>query len=69
MKLLINLSHYYLTIIGNHCEAMYYCQKLFEFNLNIQQEFTFYRLQELISDSLTKLHKTSTDKNVSLETI
>jgi hypothetical protein len=68
-EIYLNLSHYYLTIIGNHCEAMYYCQKLFEYNLDIQQQFTFYRLQELINSSLTKLHKASTDKNVSLENI
>jgi hypothetical protein len=25
-EIYLNLSHYYLTIIGNHCEAMYYLE-------------------------------------------
>ena len=68
-EIFLNLSHYYLVIIGNHCEAMYYCQKLFEFNLNAKQQFAFYRLKELIGESLTKTLKSSLDKNVSLENI
>ena len=68
-EIYLNLSHYYLVMIGNHCEAMYYCQKLFEFNLNTQQQFVFYRLKELIIDSLSNRLKSSNDKNVSLENI
>jgi hypothetical protein len=68
-EIYLNLSHYYLVMIGNHCEAMYYCQKLFEFNLNTQQQFVFYRLKELIINSLSNRLKSSNDKNVSLENI
>ena len=68
-EIYINLSHYYLVIIGNYCEAMYYCQKLFDYNLNTQQEFAFYRLKELIFESLNKRLKSSDDENVSLENI
>ena len=68
-EIYLNLSHYYLVMIGNHCEAMYYCQKLFELNLNTQQQFVFYRLKELIINSLSNRLKSSNDKNVSLENI
>ena len=68
-ELFMNLSHYYLVIIGNHCEAMYYCQKLFQYDLNAQQRFSFYRLQDLITHSLTKKLKSFEDKNISLENI
>ena len=68
-ELFMNLSHYYLVIIGNHCEAMYYCQKLFQYDLNAQQKFSFYRLQDLITHSLTKKLKSFEDKNISLENI
>ena len=68
-EIFLNLSHYYLLIIGNHCEAMYYCQKLFEYNLNAQQEFAFYRLKLEITQSLAKKFKESNDKNASLENV
>ena len=68
-ELYLNLSHYYLVIIGNYCEAMYYCQKLFELNLNIQQRFAFYRLKLEISKILTNKLIASDNKNVPLECI
>ena len=68
-ELFLNLSHYYLLIIGNYCEAMYFCQKLFDFNLNAQQEFAFYRLKLEITQALAKKFKESNDKNVSLENV
>ena len=68
-EIFLNLSHYYLLIIGNYCEAMYFCQKLFEFNLNAQQEFSFYRLKVEITQSLAKKFKESNDKNISLENV
>ena len=68
-EIYLNLSHYYLNIIGNYCKAMYYCQKLFEFNLNSQQEFAFYRLKLEITKALTKKYKESNELNISLENV
>lgn len=68
-EIYLNLSHYYLNIIGNYCKAMYYCQKLFEFNLNSQQEFAFYRLKSEITKALTKKYKESNEINISLENV
>ena len=37
----LNLSLYYLKVIGNYCQAIYYYKKATELKLNIREEFTF----------------------------
>ena len=69
IEIYLNLSHYYLLVIGNYCEAMNYCQKLLEYNLNYQQDFAFFRLKSQIEHGLNKKLKYSNEINVSLENL
>ena len=67
--LYINLSLYYLIVMNNHCEAMYYCQKISELKLDLKQKFTHYRLKSKISEILIEKLKPSDETNVSLENL
>ena len=44
--ILMNLSIYYLQIIGNHCGAMYYCQKAGNEKLTLEEKFMHFRTSE-----------------------
>jgi len=59
--LIINLSLYYLTVIGNNCKAMLYYNKVKEMNLSIQERFAVLRLYFQISRSLVNKLKTSSE--------
>jgi len=64
-----NLSMYYLKVMNNYCEAMYYCQKVTELKLNLAQKFTFVRLKLKISETLIERLKPADDQNISLENV
>jgi len=57
-ELLINLSHYYLNIIGNTCLSIYYYNRAKEMQLNIQERFLLERLKINISNKLCDNFKT-----------
>ena len=52
--LIINLSIYYLDIIGNYCQAMYYYKKVKEMKLTLQEQSSFERLKLKISKALVE---------------
>ena len=52
--LVINLSLYYLEIIGNFCLAMFYYKKAKEMKMTLQEQFSFIRLRLRISKILVE---------------
>ena len=48
----LNLSLYYLKIIGNYCQAIYYYKKVTELKLSLRENFSFIRLSIQISKTL-----------------
>ena len=63
----LNLSLYYLKIIGNYCQSIYYYKKVTEMKLSLQEKFTFVRLKLQLSKALIEKLKQSHEQNVSLE--
>lgn len=59
--MLINRSLYYLTILGNHCQAMFYYKKVKELKLTMQERFSFVRLHYQISKALIEKLKPSSE--------
>jgi len=59
--LLINLTIYYLQIIGNQCKAIFYFRKIKELKLNLQESFSFTRLNFLIKNALVEKLKSSNE--------
>ena len=51
-ELLINLSHYYLSVIGNNCLSIYYYNRAKEMELNMQENFLLERLKIKITNKL-----------------
>jgi PAS domain S-box-containing protein len=47
--MLINLSLYYITVIGNYCQAIVIYKKIKDMKLSIIEQFSFSRLRFLIS--------------------
>ena len=68
-ELYFNLSLYFLIIIQNYCQAMYYFQKISTFKLNIKESFTYMRLKFKISDALVQSLKPSDEQNVYLQNV
>ena len=67
--LYFNLSLYYLTIIHNYCQAMYYFQKISAFKLSYREYFTYLRLKLKISKILVQDLKRSDEETVSLKNL
>ena len=65
--MMMNLSLYYLKIIGNYCQSIYYYKKVSEMTLTMQEKFTFIRLQIQLSKALVEKLKPSSEDNVTLE--
>ena len=65
--MLINISYYYLKIIGNYCLCMYYYKKVKEMELSTQEKFEFKRLSFAISKELIDKLKTPNEACYSLE--
>ena len=59
--MLINRSLYYLTIIGNYCQAMFYFKKVKEMKLTMQEKFAYIRLNFQISKALVEKLKPSSE--------
>ena len=67
LDLYLNLSLYYLKVIGNSCEAIYLYKKISEFQMTYQEEFTYQRLNIKISKALIEKLKPSNEVVSSLE--
>ena len=65
--MLINLSVYYIDIIGNYCQAMYYYKLVKGMNLTIQEKISFERLKIKISKTLIEKCKPPNELCNSLE--
>ena len=65
----LNLSLYYLTIIGNYCQAIYYFHKVSDLKLSAKEEFSCIRLNIIISNTLVETLKSSNEQCVSLENL
>jgi PAS domain S-box-containing protein len=52
--LLINLSYYYLNVIGNYCKSMMFYNIVKQMRLNFQEKFSLIRLKFLITKSILK---------------
>ena len=65
----LNLSLYYLKVIGNYCQAIYYYKKATELKLNIREEFTFIRLSIQISKTLGEKLKPPNEQCSELENL
>ena len=63
----LNLSLYYLKIIGNYCQSIYYYKKVTEMKLSLQEKFTFARLKIQLSKALIEKLKPSNEQCVALE--
>ena len=63
----LNLSLYYLKIIGNYCQSIYYYKKITEMKLSLQEKFTFSRLKIQLSKALIEKLKPSNEQCVALE--
>ena len=59
-ELVINLSHYYLNVIGNVCLCIYHCKKVNQMNLKLKEKFLLERLKIKIE---LKLIKSLKDEN------
>ena len=65
----LNLSLYFLKIIGNYCQAIYYFKKVTELNLTLREEFSFIRLKIQISNVLAEKLKSSNEICTKLENL
>ena len=65
--MLLNLSLYYLKIIGNYCQSIYFYKKVTEMKLSLQEKFTFNRLKIQLSKALIEKLKPSNEQCVALE--
>ena len=59
--LIMNISLYYLKIIGNYCQSMFFYKKVKEMKLSFQEYFSFMRLKINISKSLIEKLKNPHD--------
>ena len=64
-----NLSLYYLIVINNYCQSMYYFQKISQLKLSYREEFTYMRLKFKIQNALIQNLKPSDEINVNLENV
>ena len=53
-ELLMNLSYYYLAVIGNQCLSLYYYNRAKNMKLNIEEKFLLVRLKILISEKINE---------------
>ena len=65
----LNLSLYYLKIIGNYCQAIYFYKKVTELKLTLKEYFSFIRLSIQISKKLIEKFKPSNEPCTELENL
>ena len=63
----LNLSLYYLKIIGNYCQAIYYYKKVTELKLTLREKFSLKRLYIQISKALIEKLKPANEQCAELE--
>ena len=63
----LNLSLYYLKVIGNFCQAIYFYKKVTELKLTLREEFSFIRLNIQISKELVEKLRSSNEQCTELE--
>ena len=66
-ELVMNLSHYYLNVIGNVCLCIYHYKKANQMNLTIQEKFLLERLKIKIESKLIKSLKAENETCLELE--
>ena len=69
VDLLINISLFYLKIIGNTCQSIFFSQKANDIPKTIYNSFTYKRLQLLINRSLIEKLKHQNEPCLTLEDI
>ena len=65
----LNLSLYYLKVLGNYCQAIYYYKKATELKFNLREEFSFIRLSIEISKTLSEKLKPPNEQCSELENL
>ena len=65
----LNLSLYYLKVIGNYCQAIYFFRKVAELNLSFREYFSFRRLKAQISKTLVEKLKPPNEQCNELENL
>ena len=65
----LNLSLYYLKVIGNYCQSIYYFKKSTELNFTLRDEYSFTRLGLIISTVLIEKLKPSNEQCPELENL
>ena len=65
----LNLSLYYLKVIGNYCQAIYFYRKVAELNLSLKEKFSFVRLRAQISKTLVEKLKPPNEQCNELENL
>ena len=65
----LNLSLYYLKVIGNYCQAIYYFKKSTELNFTLRDEYSYTRLGILISTALMEKLKPTNEQCSELENL
>ena len=65
----LNLSLYYLKVIGNYCQAIYFFRKVAELSLSLREKFSFVRLKAQISKTLVEKLKPPNEQCNELENL
>ena len=65
----LNLSLYYLKVIGNYCQAIYFFRKVAELSLTLREKFSFVRLKAQISKTLVEKLKPPNEQCNELENL
>ena len=65
----LNLSLYYLMIIGNYCQSIYFYKKVSELKLTSREKFSFIRLNLKISKALNEKLKPPNEQCSELENL
>ena len=65
----LNLSFYYLKVIGNYCQAIYYYNKVTELKLTLKEYYSFIRLNFQISKTLSEKLRPSNEICTDLENL
>ena len=66
-EMIINISLYYLQIIGNFCQALFFYKKVKEMKLTLQEQCSLVRLELAISKALIEKLKQPNEPCFSLE--
>lgn len=66
-EMIINISLYYLEIIGNYCKSLYFFQKVKKMKLTYQEFFSYSRLKITIMKRLVSKFKMSNEPCMNLE--